>query len=169
MLQSEQNEYQECKPGGSDYFSTAHRGRGLATGDVNCDGRWDLLFTHLSEPAALLLNTTETSAKSLSIRLIGTRSDRQGTGGKVTLQVDGILHMQTLAGGGSYLSSNSSELLFHVKSSSPISLKVDWPSGQTNQWEFENREALSSRDNARVTIVESDKDSSSGGWYLMED
>ena len=82
MLQSEENEYQECKPGGSDYFSTAHRGRGLATGDVNRDGRWDLLFTHLSEPAALLLNTTETSAKSLSIRLIGTRSDRRGTGGR---------------------------------------------------------------------------------------
>jgi len=168
MLQSEQNEYQECKPGGSDYFSTAHRGRGLATGDVNRDGRWDLLFTHLLEPAALLLNTTVSTTKSLSILLIGTQSDRRGTGGRVTMRVDGIQHLQTLAGGGSYLSSNSAEILFHLDSASPISLSVEWPSGQTDQWEFEDWEALSSSDNARVAIVESDKDGASGGWFLME-
>ena len=84
------------------------------------------------------------------------------------MRVDGIQHLQTLAGGGSYLSSNSAEILFHLDSASPISLSVEWPSGQTDQWEFEDWEALSSSDNARVAIVESDKDGASGGWFLME-
>ena len=41
---------------GGDYFGADHRGRGLAVADLDNDGRPDLVFTHVNQPARVLRN-----------------------------------------------------------------------------------------------------------------
>jgi hypothetical protein len=64
-------------------------GRGLATGDFDNDGRVDVLIAD-SEGAPLLLhNRTPQAGHWLSVRLVGTKSNRGGIGALVTVEADG--------------------------------------------------------------------------------
>jgi len=112
------------------YFSKPHLGRGMATGDVNRNGRLDLVFVNTLEPAALLLNQTQTKQKGVLLQLIGTRSNREGIGARVTLKTGKGEQVKDVSSGMSYLSSSPTELYFaidHLKSIQEIS--VEWPSG----------------------------------------
>src|SRR5207249_4295390 len=44
---------------GGPYFRTGHVGRGLAVGDLDNDGRPDLVISHVNEPVVLLRNVAE--------------------------------------------------------------------------------------------------------------
>jgi hypothetical protein len=61
---------------GGDYFQTVHHGRGLAIGDLDNDGRPDLVISHLNEPVTLF--RTKPSAGARTARIPGRRSCRRG-------------------------------------------------------------------------------------------
>ncbi len=112
------------------YFSTVRNGRGLVVGDVDDDGRADVLVTHLDEPVALLRNENEPSRKWLRLRLVGTQSNRDSTGSVV--QVSSGDHEQTLLwnGGGSFLSTHSQiRVVVLPEGQDTAALEVRWPSG----------------------------------------
>ncbi|HMC66514.1 MAG TPA: VCBS repeat-containing protein, partial [Gemmataceae bacterium] len=51
------------------YFQGKHNARGMAVGDLDNDGRLDLIVSHLTEPAALLRNVASRDAHWLGIQL----------------------------------------------------------------------------------------------------
>src|SRR4030095_11235918 len=53
-------------------LAEAWPGRGLATGDLDGDGRTDLVINNLDSKPSVLRNVTTTTAHWLDIRLIGT-------------------------------------------------------------------------------------------------
>jgi enediyne biosynthesis protein E4 len=110
-------------------FTQAIVGRGLAIGDFDSDGKPDLLIFENGGPVRLLHNATKSNGGWLGVRLIGTKSPRDGTGAMVTL-VDGAWQ-QTLCAGTSrsYLSCCDSRLLFGLGSHKPQRLVVKWSSG----------------------------------------
>jgi hypothetical protein len=117
------------------YFQLPHLGRGAALGDLDNDGRIDLVLNPMNEPAVVLQNRHETGHYWLGIQLIG-RPYRDGVGARLELEVDGQKLVRAVKGGGSYLSSGDRRLIFGLGSRDKVGrLTVRWPSGRVQTWE----------------------------------
>src|SRR5262249_30234910 len=103
--------YKAVKTLGGAYFQQDHNGRGLALGDLNNDGRTDLVISHLNEPVVLLRNVAETTNHWLGVTLIG-KNHRDIVGAKLTLEVGDRKITRFAHGGGSYLSSSDRRHIF---------------------------------------------------------
>jgi hypothetical protein len=120
---------------GGDYFQTVHLGRGLAIGDLDNDGRPDLVISHLNEPVTLLRNEAAPEHHWLGVQLAD-KTHRDPVGAKVTLEVNGCILTRFVTGGGSYLSSGDRRLLFGLGAVEKVGrLTVTWPTGQVQSWD----------------------------------
>jgi tetratricopeptide (TPR) repeat protein len=118
----------------SPYFAHPVVGRGVASGDLDNDGRVDLVVVHRDAPAALLRNVTR-GGHWLGLRLRGTRSGRTPVGARVTCRAGGRSRVRWLTSGTSYLSSNDPRLWFGLGSAEKVeALEVRWPSGTVQSW-----------------------------------
>ncbi len=110
-------------------FASPRVARGAAYGDINNDGALDILVSTNGGPATLFKNTGATN-HSLRIKLIGTKSNRDGLGATATVTAGPDKQSKTLNSGGSYLSSSELILTFglanHAKADT---LEIHWPSG----------------------------------------
>ena len=64
-------------------------GRGLAAGDLDNDGRVDALIVGQNEPLAYFHNQTKKAGHFVTLRLEGTKSNRDGVGATVTVVAGG--------------------------------------------------------------------------------
>ena len=122
------------------YFRAGHMGRGAAAGDLDGDGDDDLVISHTNEPLAVLINTTPQASGSLSLRLVGTQSNRDAVGASVVLETTQRQLLRQVSGGGSYLSAGSRELRFGlIVEETPVALTIHWPSGEKTTLPWETR------------------------------
>jgi hypothetical protein len=118
-----------------DYFRTVHQGRGLAVGDLDNDGRPDLIISHVNEPVVLLRNEAGPGRHWLGIELYD-KQHRDVVGAKLTLEVGGRRLTRFAKGGGSYLSSGDRRHLFGLGEANAVGkLTVAWPWKQVDSWE----------------------------------
>ena len=106
--------------------------RGAAFGDLNNDGQIDIIIGTLSDLPVVLLNNG-TRNHWLGIRLVGSKSNRDGAGARVTITDKGG-HRQIfdVSTSGSYLSSNDSRIIAGLGAATRVAgIEVRWPSGQT--------------------------------------
>lgn len=108
-------------------------GRGAAYGDFDNDGDLDLVITEANGPARLLRNENGNQNDLLRVKLAGTRSNRDGIGAKLTLQVDTHLRLLRMVKTGSgYLSQSELPVTFGLGKPDPtrrMRLTIVWPSG----------------------------------------
>src|SRR5262249_1989283 len=99
--------------------------RGATFGDLDGDGFIDVVMAVLGDRPVILRNVGNRS-HWLMISLVGTRSNRDGFGAKVT--VNGQSGYATSAG--SYLSANDKTLHFGLGDAREARVEIRWPSGQ---------------------------------------
>jgi enediyne biosynthesis protein E4 len=111
-------------------FGRPRVARGAAYGDIDNDGDLDLLVTTNAGPAVLFRNDGASNNR-LRVRLLGTRSNRDGIGATVTATIAGQKHTQMLRSGSSYLSQSELALTFGIGDKKKVDvLEIRWPSGQ---------------------------------------
>jgi len=104
--------------------------RGTLFGDYDNDGDTDLLVTQLNDTVTLLRNENRTSNNYLCLKLIGTQSNRDGIGARVTLTLGAESQTREVHRGYSYLSSNDPRLLFGLGERTVVdTLQIRWQSG----------------------------------------
>src|SRR5262249_7004434 len=111
------------------YHQTNHLARGVGFGDLDNDGRTDLVISHVNEPVAVLRGVGGQGCHWLGVQLVGT--DRACVvGARVELRVGKLTLTRFAKGGGSYLSSGDRRLVFGLgKEGQPGRLTVTWPDG----------------------------------------
>src|SRR6202021_1245699 len=90
---------------GGEYFDVVHRGRGMAVGDFDNDGRVDVVFVPVNEPVTILRNVAAPKNHWLGVDLRGTEH-RDLVGTRLLLEVGGRKLIRYVKGGTSYLSAH---------------------------------------------------------------
>ncbi len=105
--------------------------RGLAYGDLDNDGRMDLVVTALGAPVSVFRNITETRNHWVLLKLIGTKSNRMGIGARIRITTDDgrMLYNEATTSTG-YAASSDPRVHFGLGSSRVMSeVEIRWPSG----------------------------------------
>ena len=113
------------------------RGRGAAWGDYDNDGFLDLFVTNgedgtlFIEGPQILYHNEGNGNSWLKIKLVGTASNRQGLGAKVTIQIGQTIQYREANGAdGHFLSQGAVPLHFGLGQATVVDqITVNWPSG----------------------------------------
>jgi hypothetical protein len=110
-------------------------GRGLACADFDRDGDVDVLITTNNGPARLFRNDIGSDHRSVRIRLIGTKSNRDAIGAVVRIFHGGTSQSRTVRGGSSYLSQSELPVTFGVGARDRVDrVVIAWPSGRLDDF-----------------------------------
>jgi len=106
--------------------------RGLAIADLLNDGRLEAVINNLGDRPMLLVNLAKNQNHWLGLHLIGTSSNRDAIGARVTLKSANRLWIDEVRSGSSYNSSSDLRLHFGLGVETHLtSIQVRWPNGQT--------------------------------------
>jgi len=111
-------------------FQQAWAGRGLATGDLDNDGRIDAVVTTNDGPAYVIRNETKTTNHWLTLKLRGRKSNRDGIGAVVKVLTAKGSQYATVSTANSYLSSSDKRVHFGLGVEARAQeIEIRWPSG----------------------------------------
>ncbi len=117
---------------GSD-FAAPKVARGAAYADIDNDGSLDILLTTNGGSAHLFHNQNGTN-RSLRIKLVGTKSNRDGMGANVRVVSGKDDQTKTVHSGSGYLSASELTLTFGLDAAIKAdSVEIKWPSGQVDK------------------------------------
>ena len=106
--------------------------RGLAVGDLDDDGRLDVVINDLDGSPQLLRNEIDGAGSWLSVKLKGKGLNTGAIGAVVTARVGSVRQKRLVQSGSSYISQEDKRLHFGLgKAAAVTSLEVRWPDGTT--------------------------------------
>ena len=105
--------------------------RGCAFGDLNNDGKIDVVVSAIGSPAELLYNTSTDNNHWLLIKTVGAKSNRDGIGTRIKLTgASGFVQYNHVTTAGSYASSSDPRAHFGLGADAVIKeIELKWPSG----------------------------------------
>jgi hypothetical protein len=111
-------------------FNRAIVARGAAYADFDRDGDLDVLIATNHGPAYLYRNDGGNRNKFLCVRLVGTKSNRDGIGAVVRIESASGKQWRAVHSGSSYCSQSDLAVTFGLgKDPAVTALEIEWPSG----------------------------------------
>jgi hypothetical protein len=102
---------------------------GVAAADFDNDGSVGILVNNSHDPPSLLKNLAQ-QGNWILFKLVGTRSNRDAIGARVTLTADGRKQIQEVRSGGGYNSQSDFRLHFGLGKAATVQLlEIRWPNG----------------------------------------
>ncbi|MCW5969582.1 MAG: CRTAC1 family protein [Blastocatellales bacterium] len=109
--------------------------RGAAFGDYDEDGDIDIIVNDLDGPAMLLRNDGGNRAGNwIRLKLVGAVSNRNAVGARVTLKAGGLVQVDEVRAGDSYLSHSDWRLHFGLGTAKSVDeIEIRWPTGKVQK------------------------------------
>jgi hypothetical protein len=135
LLLNRGGRFRDVSPVAGGGLQAARVGRGLAIGDLDNDGDFDLVVSNMDEEPTLLENRQRTGHHWVSFRVISPNSNRFAIGAKVTIDAGGTKQLREVRSGGSYLSQSDLRASFGLGShAGPVTVEVRMPGGARWRW-----------------------------------
>ena len=110
-------------------FAVPRPARGLAVGDLDGDGRPEIVIVNMNSTPSLLKNDGP-HGHFLNLVLTGTKSNRSAIGARATVAVAGRTMVDEVMSGTSYYSQSSFTLHFGLGEATRVDgIEIRWPSG----------------------------------------
>jgi enediyne biosynthesis protein E4 len=120
-----------------------HAGRGLAVGDLWNDGRQSAVISNMNDHPSLLVNQVRSPNHWMGIHTIGTKSNRDGIGARITVKVGARTLVEEVRSGGSYASNSDMRVHFGLGSVAKVDwVEIRWPSGLRERFESPAMDAI---------------------------
>ena len=105
--------------------------RGCAFGDLNNDGKVDVVVSAIGSPAELLYNTSTDRNHWILIQAVGVKSNRDGIGTRIKVtSASGLVQYNHITTAGSYASSSDPRAHFGLGADPTVKeIELRWPSG----------------------------------------
>ncbi len=118
------------------YFTVPLVGRAAAAADYDNDGDIDIVIMNSNQHAVLLRNDGGNLKNWLGIKLVGSQSNHDGIGTKVSLIAGGLTQIREVKSGSSYASGSDTRLLFGLDAYQRVErITVVWQSGTIQELE----------------------------------
>ena len=109
-------------------FAKPLSARGMAIGDFDNDGATDVLVANNDGAPVLLHNNVGSQNHWLGIKLVGTKSNPDAIGARITYQAQDLKQQRMKVGGGSFLSSHDPRIVLGIGTRPKIDwLEIKWP------------------------------------------
>ncbi len=116
-------------------IQTVASGRGLAIADLWNNGKLSAVITNMGARPSLLVNEAPNHNHWISFKAVGSKSNRDGIGARITLRAGDRIIVDEVRSGSSYSSSSDMRVHFGLGLTTKIdSLRVRWPSGLIEQF-----------------------------------
>jgi hypothetical protein len=134
LLRNRDRRFKPVASAGWPYLRDPHNARGAAFGDLDNDGRVDVVVSHLNEPVAVLRNVAPVEGRRWVGVSLAREKNADAVGARVVVESAGGRQTKFVKGGGSYASTNDPRLVFGLGADAKIDkVTVYWPSGKVQE------------------------------------
>jgi hypothetical protein len=117
-------------------ITTTSSSRGLAVGDLWNDGRLSVVVSNMNAEPSLLVNQVRYPNHWIAFKTVGTTSNRDGIGARITVRAGKRNLVDEVRSGSSYISNNDMRVHFGLGTATKIdSVTVRWPNGRMETFE----------------------------------
>src|SRR5579864_169627 len=117
-------------------ITTASAARGLAIGDLWNNGLLAAVVSNMNAQPSLLVNRAKSANHWIAFRTIGTKSNRDGIGARISVKAGARILVDEVRSGSSYNSNHDMRVHFGLGSVAKVHwVDVRWPSGLTERYE----------------------------------
>jgi hypothetical protein len=116
-------------------ITTAASSRGLAVGDLWNDGKVSAVVSNMNSAPTLLVNQIRSPNHWIAIKVVGTKSNRDGIGARISVKTATRTLVDEVRSGSSYNSNSDMRVHFGLGSQSKVEwVQIRWPSGLTERF-----------------------------------
>ena len=117
-------------------ITTLASSRGLAIGDLWNTGQLSAVISNMNDRPSLLKNEQKYPGHWIAFKMVGTKSNRDGIGARITIKAVKRLLVDEVRSGSSYYSQNDMRVHFGLGTVTKLdSVEIRWPSGLTERFD----------------------------------